>query len=374
MKKRLLACILAGMLFSVNTVSVFAAQADNAAVEEEAGEENGDDTAADSAAENTAAGDEAAADAAEEGAEGEAAEGDAAEGEGAEGDAAESTGIVIPQGNMVEVEKIDLSLHSETTGDFSAVYAYENPFKGKDTSQGVVLEFYAEPTWEVHELGAIFAFNGSGEYDGKLYFSPGSYLGYNSAGFGGYYDANLFNYTLVTDYIKDGALMRIELNPDGFAVYADDTLCYDQNILADANAGAGDFTPSSDFSPVLTWLSGADVLYFGYGSWWNAVGTNEANINLSKVSFRLKDGTVVMDKLTADKELVESLGGSVSAEEEADEEVELAAVEVEIFDINSVEYEGSSMLPVMLAAVAVVLVLTVVVVAAVTKKRTYSDT
>lgn len=364
MKKRLLACILAGMLISVNTVSVFAAQTDNVIAEEagedEAGEEEGGEDEAGNA--DDASEDAVSEDSAEVG-----------EGEAEEGDSEESTGIVIPQGNMVEVESIDLSLHSETTGDFSAVYAYENPFKGKDTSQGVVLEFYAEPTWEVHELGAIFAFVGSGEYDGKLYFSPGSYLGYNSAGFGGYYDANLFNYTLVTDYIKDGALMRIELNPEGFAVYANDTLCYDQNILADANAGSGDFTPSSDFSPVLTWLSGADVLYFGYGSWWNAVGTNEANINLSQVNFRLKDGTVVMDKLTADKDLVESLGGSVSAEEEVDE-VEITEVEVEIFDIDSVEYEGSSMLPVMAAAVAVVVVLTAVVVAAATKKRTYSDT
>ncbi len=327
MKKKVLACILAGMLACVNTVPVFASQADNVT---------------------------------------------AAEGEEAETE--ESAGIVIPRGNMVEVESIDLSLHSETMGEFSAVYAYENPFKGKDTSQGVILEFYAEPTWEVHELGAIFAFNGTGEYDGKLYFSPGSYLGYNSAGFGGYYDANLFNYTIVTDYIKDGALMRIELTPDGFAVYANDTLCYDQNILADPNAGAGDFNPASDFSSVLTWLSGADVLYFGYGSWWNAVGTNEANINLSQVNFRLKDGTVVMDKLTADKDLVESLGGSVTAGEEATEIVELETVEVELFDINSVEYEGSSLIPVMVAAVVIAAVLAVIVVIVVTKKRTYSDT
>lgn len=350
MKKRLLACILAGMLVGANTIPAFAAQTDSA-IEEAEGE---------------AAQEEAPE--AEEAAEGEEVEGEAEEG----GETAENTGIVIPKGNMVEVESIDLSLHSETMGEFSAVYAYENPFKGKDTSKGVILEFYAEPTWEVHELGAIFAFNGSGEYDGKLYFSPGSYLGFNSAGFGGYYDANLFNYTIVTDYIKDGALMQIELTPGGFAVYANDTLCYDQTILADPNAGAGDYTPSSDFSPVLTWLSGADVLYFGYGSWWNAVGTNEANINLSKVNFRLMDGTVVMDKLTADKDLVESLGGSVTGEEAA-EEVEIESVEVELFDIDSVEYEGDSLVPVMIAAVIVVAVLTVIVVIAVTKKRTYSD-
>lgn len=352
MKKRLLACMLAGMLISVNTFPVFAAQTENPeAVEEEAAAEDAEATE-----------DEAAAE-------------DAAEGEATDEAAAESTGIVIPKGNMVEVEKIDLSLHAEKTGDFTAVYAYENPFKGKDTSKGVILEFYAEPTWDVHELGTIFSFMGTGEYDGRLYFTPGSYLGFNSPGFGGYYDANLYNYLIVTDYIKDGALMRIELTPSGFAVYADDKLCYDQNILSDPSAGAGDYTATSDFAPVLTWLSGAEALYFGYGSWWNAASSNEANINLSQVNFRLMDGTVVMDKIYADKDLVESLGGSVTADAEAGSaEVEIAEVEVELFDINSVEYEGTSALPGMIVAVAITAVLAVVVVVIVTKKRKYSDT
>lgn len=285
-----------------------------------------------------------------------------------------AVGIEIPKGNMVDVEVIDLSLHSEKTGDFTPVYAYENPFKGKDTSKGVILEFYAKPTWEVHELGTIFAFMGSGAYDGRLYFTPGSYLGFNSPEFGGYYDANLYNYLLVTDYIKDGALMRIELTPSGFAVYADDVLCYDQSILSNPEAGGGDYTEASDFSPVLTWLSGAEAMYFGYGSWWNAASSNEANIDLSKVSFRLADGTVVYDRLQADKDLVESLGGSVdSAAEETTAEIKLADVEVELFDIDSVEYEGTSILPMMIAVVAAVAVLAIIVVIASCKPRVYDE-
>ncbi len=368
MKKKLLAYILVGMLVSVNTVPVFATQAE---ITEEA--ETAETEATEEVDETEEVEEAVETEVVEETSEPENTETatETSEDEAATEEAA-STGIVINQGTMVDVDKIDLSLHSETTGDFTAVYAYENPFRGKDTSQGVILEFYAEPTWEVHELGAIFAFNGSGEYDGKLYFSPGSYLGYNSPGFGGYYDANLFNYTLVTDYIKDGAKMRIELTPGGFAVYANDTLCYDQTILDNPNAGAGDFNSSSDFSNVLTWLSGAEVLYFGYGSWWNVVGSNEANIDLSEVNFRLMDGTVVMDKLQADKELVESLGGSVTAEEAA-ADVEIEQVEVELFDIDSVEYQGASVLPAMAAAVVVVAIIAVVIILVVTKKRDYSD-
>ncbi|MBO5031342.1 MAG: hypothetical protein J6D08_05565 [Lachnospiraceae bacterium] len=339
MRKKVMAVLLTGMLTAVNIMPVCATEAETENAEqetvlaEETSEENAQETAEESEAD---------------------------------------TGIVIPQGNMVDVEVIDLSLHKETTGDFTAVYAYENPFKGQDTSQGVVIEFYAKPTWEVHELGAIFAINGSGAYDGKLYFSPGSYLGFNSPGFGGYFDANLFNYTIVTDYIKDGALIRIELVPEGFAVYANDELCYDQTILDNSLEGAGDFTSSSDFSSILEWISGAEALYFGYGSWWNGVGANEANVNLSQISFRLQDGTVLMDQLRCDKDLVESLGGSVDAvSEETVSEIKLADVDVEIFDIESVSYEGESVLPVMTAVVVIAVILTVIVVAVVCKPRKY---
>lgn len=326
MRTKLLAIILAGMLVWMNTVPVLATEIET----QEIGQENDKTT-----------------------------------------DNETSTGN---GSNLVDVDVIDLSLHSETSGDFSAVYSYENPFKGKDTSQGVILEFYAKPTWEVHELGTIFAFNGSGEYEGKLYFTPGSYLGFNSAAFGGYFDANLFNYTIVKDYIKDGAKIRIEILPSGFSVYSNDELCYDQTILDNPEAGAGDFTSTSDFSGVLTWIAGADMLYLGYGSWWNAVGTNEANINLSEVNFTLKDGSVVMNQLQADKDLVESLGGSVeSSNGEETMDVELAQVEVEIFDINSVEYEGESVLPVVIITVVAAFVITLVTLIIVTKKRTYKE-
>lgn len=327
MRKRLLAIILAGMLVGMNTVPVLATEIETQEIEQENDKTTNNETGTDN-----------------------------------------------EKRNLVDVDVIDLSLHSETSGDFSAVYSYENPFKGKDTSKGISLEFYAKPTWEVHELGAIFAFNGSGEYEGKLYFTPGSYLGFNSAGFGGYFDANLFNYTIVKDYIKDGAKIRIEILPSGFSVYSNDELCYDQTILDNPEAGAGDFTSTSDFSGILTWIAGADMLYLGYGSWWNAVGTNEANINLSEVNFTLKDGTVVMNQLQADKDLVESLGGSVeSSNGEETMDVKLAQVEVEIFDINSVEYEGESVLPVVIITVVAAFVITVVTLIIVTKKRTYKE-
>lgn len=151
----------------------------------------------------------------------------------------------------------------------------------------------------------------------------------------------------------------------------DDTLCYDQTILDNPQASDGDFTPTSDFSGVLSWLSGAEALYFGYGSWWNTV-SDIANIELSRVSFRLADGTVLMDQLQADKDLVESLGGSVAAVAvDAQTELKLSDVDVKIFDINSVSYQGSSVLPLMTAAVVIVVLGALATIVLVCRQRTY---
>lgn len=393
MRKRLLAMIFAGMLVCVPAAAASAAEfpdTDAAAGTQEgtqddtqegvqapdentqAPDDNTAQAAEGAAAENPEGGqEEAPTESPEDGAADDAAGEDAAD----TAEAAES--FDINPDNYVDVQAIDLSLHGQKSGDFTPVYMFDNPFYGKDTSQGVIFEFYAEPTWEVNELGTIFAIVGTGDYDGRIYFTPGSYFGFNSGGFGGYFDANLYNYKLVTDYIKQGAKIRIEMLPTGFAVYANDTLCYDQSILADASAGAGDYKADSDFSPVLEWLTGAQTLYFGYGSWWNTADSCEANINLAEVSFRLWDGTVVFDQLQADKELVERLGGSVGLTVDtaggAGVALEIADIDIEMFDIDSVEYEAKSMRPAMIAVVAVVAVLAVIIVIITTKPRTYDD-
>ena len=130
MRKRMMAVLLAGLLAGFYSLPVAATEqaADEASAEIEAddGTAEGDNTADAVEGDSTvgaAEGDDAA-DA-----------GDAAGGDEASKDAAVTT-IVIPEGNLVDVDVIDLALHEETTGDRTPVYAYENPFRGKDTSKG----------------------------------------------------------------------------------------------------------------------------------------------------------------------------------------------------------------------------------------------
>ena len=101
-----------------------------------------------------------------------------------------------------------------------------------------------------------------------MYFTGGSYLGYNATG--GYYDANLENYALVKDYINGKAHIRIDLNTDGFEVYSNGVLAYTSKEL-DAGTLKGNY--STDFAGhnnVLLWLNNtAETLNFGWGNWWD---------------------------------------------------------------------------------------------------------
>lgn len=153
---------------------------------------------------------------------------------------------------------------------------YKTNTNGLELSGGVSIEFDVKHNGNVEVLGALFAFNDSD--GGKLYFTQGSYLGYNAKynDVQSYYDANLKDYALVEDYIgeaikKSGRLTAhvvINLNAVGFEVLVDGKTAYDQTIL-DTENGAGTVR---DFTDVLNWLqSSASTLCMGYGSWWDAI-------------------------------------------------------------------------------------------------------
>jgi len=172
---------------------------------------------------------------------------------------------------------VDLSKH--LTGTLSVANPfYKGNSSGLDLSNGVTIEFDVVATGTVHPLGTIFSFMADKGANGRFYFTPGSYLGYNADG--GYFDANLKNYSLVKDYIGKSAHVAVNITDTGFSVSVNGKVVYTEAILATVN-GAGTLT---DYNRVLDWLkNSADTLYFGHGSWWNVAGYDEANILLSNV-------------------------------------------------------------------------------------------
>ncbi len=151
-----------------------------------------------------------------------------------------------------------------------------------DYAKGVKIKFDVESTGTNKVLATILSFMGNEGGNGRLYYTPGSYLGYNATG--GYFDANMRDYGLVTDYIGTAkSTITISLTSSGFEVEVNGVKAYDQTITSNAATGSGTIT---DYYNVLSWLtSTADKVYFGKGSWWGAAGYDEALCKISNVYF-----------------------------------------------------------------------------------------
>ena len=170
-------------------------------------------------------------------------------------------------------EQVDLS--DKIDGSLFVANPYSNKVtEGLNLSGGITISFDIKSTGTVNALGTIFGFTGGG----KLYLTPGSYLGYN--GIGGYFDANIKDFKLVQDYIGDEANVSVQISKSGFSLSVNDKVVYTEAILNTENG----FSTLSNFNDCLKWLNGtANRLYFGYGSWWNAPGFDNANCTISNV-------------------------------------------------------------------------------------------
>ncbi|WP_051656769.1 Ig-like domain-containing protein [Butyrivibrio sp. AE3004] len=229
-------------------------------------------------------------------------------------------------GEYFKDEEIDLS--SALVNKISVPNPFnKNSSAGLNLSGGVKISFDTKSTGNINTLSAILSFMGNGGDNGRMYFTSGSYLGYNAGG--SWYDANLNNYTLVKDYIGKSAHVDIILTATNFEVYVDNQLCYDKAIIETEN-GAGTLTDHTD---VLKWLyNSADTLYFGSGSWWSDAANNTiSNVVLTvnpidpKVDLSEKESGTPKedepknseaDEVTYTKDKVELTSNSFLAEEE----------------------------------------------------------
>jgi len=158
------------------------------------------------------------------------------------------------------------SLAGATEGTYQVANPFnENETAGIDISNGVSIKFDVALTGSYSYLSNILGFTGT---SGKLYFTGGSYLGYNATG--GYFDANIdsTNWVPGTDFIGDSASVEIELKPSGYSVYIDGEEVYNVAMVTGGTIyGASSIV---NYADVLTWLNEtATTLNFGWGSWWS---------------------------------------------------------------------------------------------------------
>ncbi len=150
-------------------------------------------------------------------------------------------------------------------------YTYPNPFNkaniaGVEIYNGVSIQFDAQRAGVNNFLSTILGFNAGAA--GGLYFTEGSYLGYNATG--GYFDANADTAKWLpgTDFMGTSKVtVEIKILPTGYEVYVGGVKKYDQSNIGSLVPGnKGTLT---SFASILAYLNNtATDLTFGWGAWW----------------------------------------------------------------------------------------------------------
>jgi predicted secreted protein len=151
------------------------------------------------------------------------------------------------------------------SSDAAPTLSYDNPLKGLDFSAAdISFDVYTYYPDSIKVLGSLVSVFDTGDA-GRMYFTNGSYLGYN--GLGGYYDANLLNYGVDSSFITPGSWKNVKLHFDaaGFAVYIDNEMAFDKNSTHVTIAGT-----LTDHTNVIEFLQTASTIMIGTGSWWSS--------------------------------------------------------------------------------------------------------
>ncbi len=206
---------------------------------------------------------------------------------------------------------VDVATTASTIAD--PAVSYENPFKG-ETFDTASVSFDVYNYGDIAVLGALISFyDGPDDSDlGRMYFTNGSYLGYNAIG--GWFDANLFDFGVDSSFIapETWTNIQLEFTNDGYSVYVDDELAFDEastEVTINTGDGSGeDEGPFTDYSNVITFLQDASQFVIGTGSWWSDNTDDDGNYFDAQNSY-LKNIT-----FTATKAEATSINSAVKAE------------------------------------------------------------
>ncbi len=145
---------------------------------------------------------------------------------------------------------------------------FANPYHNtaEDISNGVVIRFDVTRMAASDRLSNIISFNNK---LGKLYFTGGSYLGFNDFN-DHYFDANLKSgFNAGTDYLETNkkVTIQMEITAKGVVVSKDGKEIYSTATLK-AGTTEGGFSNNNPEAAVLSWIKSAPELNFGSGNFW----------------------------------------------------------------------------------------------------------
>ncbi|MCD8118267.1 MAG: glycoside hydrolase family 43 protein [Lachnospiraceae bacterium] len=163
----------------------------------------------------------------------------------------------------------------DLTDAVQGTYSFPNYYNstigtaGLELYGGVSISFTAQLTGSATSLSNILGINAGAQ--GGLYFTGGTYLGYNATG--GYFDANLDSttWTAGINYLSTAdteVAIEIRIYSYTYEVYVDGTKVYDMDTV-EAGTTAGSNSIENMYY-VLNYLnSTATELDLGWGSWWD---------------------------------------------------------------------------------------------------------
>jgi hypothetical protein len=172
---------------------------------------------------------------------------------------------VDPSYTVVVDNELSIDVSSASSTIAAPAVSFNNPFYGESLTEAEIRfdlkNYYGSDSLRV--LGSLVSMFDANL--GRMYFSNGGYLGVNLNG--DWMDANMNNFGLDQDFFQNDEWKTVKLRFDanGFAVYVNDTLAYDNNSTNVMINGSGTLTGNS----ILTFLSSATTLAIGTGSWWS---------------------------------------------------------------------------------------------------------
>ncbi len=231
--------------------------------------------------------------------------------------------LTINAQTTIDISKVDAAYTTTVDGGLvidvakasSAIAApklsFENPFKGKTFDQAEISFDVYTYLDSVKVLGCLISvFDGT---LGRMYFTNGSYLGYNATG--GWFDANMIDYGIGKDFIgtKVWKNVKLQFSKTGFAVLVDNTKAFDQ-ASTDVNIATDAAAPLTDYSNVISFLQNASILAIGAGSWWSDNTRGDGTYFDAQFSY-MKNITFTTGATTASKKITLDTDRKVIGEE-----------------------------------------------------------
>lgn len=180
---------------------------------------------------------------------------------------------------------------------------FSNPLKGKTLSGVTVSQWVncpSEDLWDA--LWSFYDTDSSDSKDGRVFFTPNAYLGYNGTvnGINKWFDLNRADKTTGNIWTNQWHYVTVSLGKSDFGIYVDGKLVCDKSKYT-LYAGSSYAAAAED---MLNVISSSDRFYLGYGSFWGSAPAYMDNVRIYSRALNIGDVAVLYN--SEKEELVNS--------------------------------------------------------------------